>query len=75
MTMEVGTVFAAVAPVGVKDRLFVRLIVKLVAVPVAARGTVMTTGDHVAAVVVVANDAGFNAAHVAVEPLAAAPQE
>jgi hypothetical protein len=73
--MEVGTVFAAVAPVGVKDRLFVRLIVKLVA-PVAATGTVMTTGDHVAAVVVVANDAGFNAAHVAVvETVAGAPQK
>jgi hypothetical protein len=69
--MEVGTVF----PAAVKERLFVRLIVKLVA-PVAATGTVMTTGDHVAAVVVVANDAGFNAAHVAVvETVAGAPQK
>jgi hypothetical protein len=54
MTMEVGIVFGAVAPVGVNDRLFVRLIVKPpvvagdVPVPVPT-GTVITTGDQVAA--------------------------
>jgi hypothetical protein len=71
MTMEVGIVFAAVAPLGVNERLFVRLIVKLVAVPGAAMGTVITTGDHVPAVAAV----GFSAAHVAVEPVTAAPHE
>jgi uncharacterized membrane protein len=71
MTMEVGIVFGAVAPVGVNERLFVRLIVKLVAVPVAAMGTVITTGDHVPAVAAVR----FSAAHVAVEPVTAVPQE
>jgi len=76
MTMEVGIVFAAVAPVGVNERLFVRLIVKLVAVPVAAMGTVITTGDQVdGTVATVDTDAGFNAAHVAVEPVTAVPQK
>ena len=73
MTMEVGIVFA-VAPVGVvgvNERLFVRLIVKLVAVPAAAMGTVITTGDQVPAVPA----AAFSAAHVAVEPVTAVPQE
>jgi hypothetical protein len=50
------------------------LIVKLVA-PVVAAGTVMTTGDHVAGAVVVAADAGFNGAHVAVPVVAAVPQK
>jgi hypothetical protein len=63
ITSEVGTVFVPVA-VG-KDRLFLRLIVR--AWPV---GTVITTGDHVAAVV----DAGFNATQVAVAPATTAPQ-
>jgi hypothetical protein len=74
MTSEVGIVFA-VAPVGVvgvNERLFVRLIVKLVN-PELAIGTVITTGDHVAGVVV--TDAGFNAAHDAVEPVTAMPQK
>ena len=79
MTMEVGTVFAVVAPVGVNERLFVRLIVKLVAVPAAAAGTVITTGDQVAGTGGVAVgfpiDAGFNAAHAAVDPLTALPQK
>jgi len=68
MTMEVGIVFGVVV-VG-KDRLFVRLIVKLVAVPGEAMGTVITTGDHVGVVA----DVGFNATHVAVEPVGA-PQK
>jgi hypothetical protein len=55
-------VFAVVLFGGVKLRLFVRLIVSDVPV-----GTVITTGDHPAAV-------GFDAAHVAVEPLTGAPQ-
>jgi hypothetical protein len=63
ITSEVGTVFVPV-PAG-KDRLFVRLMMR--AWPV---GTVITTGDHVAAVV----DAGFNAMQVAVAPGAAVPQ-
>jgi hypothetical protein len=79
MTMEVGIAFAVVAPVGVNERLFVRLIVKLVAVPAAAAGTVITTGDHVPTAPAVAGaavvtDAGFKAAQVAVEPVARAPQ-
>src|SRR3974390_722358 len=57
--MEVGTVFAVVAPVGVNG------------VPV---GTVIRTGDQIAAAVAVAVDDGFNAAHVAVEPVTAVPQ-
>ena len=61
--------FGVVLPVGVKVRLFVRLIVRLV--PAALNGTVITTGDQVA----VATDAGFNAAHVAVEPVTATPQK
>jgi hypothetical protein len=73
MTREVGIVFAAapVGVVGVNERLLVRLIVKLVAVPVAM-GTVITTGDQpfiTAAAVAVAGvvtAAGFDAAHVAV---------
>jgi hypothetical protein len=52
------------------------LIVKLVAVPGAAMGTVMTTGDQVDGTVdTVDTDAGFNAAHVAVEPVTAVPQK
>ena len=78
MTMEVGMVFA-VAPVvvGVNDRLFVRLMVKLVAVPAAARGTVMTTGDQVEVVTpfVVVTDEGLSGPQVAVEPVAAVPQK
>jgi hypothetical protein len=78
MTREVGIAFAVVAPVGVNDRLFVKLIVKLVA-PEAATGAVMTTGDHVpiapaVAVAGVVTDAGFKAAQVAVEPVMRAPQ-
>jgi hypothetical protein len=66
----VGTVVAVVAPVGVKVRLLVRLIVKL-----CPAGTVITTGDQPAGVVVVARGAfGFNGAQVAVEPATAAPQ-
>ena len=61
ITIEVGTLFGVVVPVGVNVRLFVRLIVKA-----CPAGTVITTGDHVAGVVVVATDNGFNAAHVAV---------
>ena len=79
MTMEVGIVFAVVVPVGVNERLFVRLMVKPpvvagdVPVPVPT-GTVIRTGDHVptAPVVVVAavvTDLGFKAAQVAVEPV------
>jgi hypothetical protein len=65
MTREVGMLFGGVAaPVG-NERLFVRLIVKLVA-PEVASGTVITTGDQVEATpAVVDTDAGFNAAHVA----------
>jgi hypothetical protein len=72
--MEVGIVFAAapVGVVGVKDRLFVRLIVKLVA-PVAA-GTVMTTGDHVAGVVPTASEPGLSAAQAA-DPATCVPQK
>jgi hypothetical protein len=78
MTMEVGIAFTVVAPVGVNERLFVRLIVKLVS-PVVAAGTVITTGDHVptapaVAVAGVVTEAAFKAAQVAVEPLARAPQ-
>jgi hypothetical protein len=75
--MEVGIVFAVVVPVGVNERLFVRLIVKLVAVPAgAAIGTVITTGDQVdGTVATVDTDAGFNAAHVAAEPVTAVPQK
>ena len=73
MTREVGMLFVVVA-VG-NERLFVRLIVKLVA-PVAATGTVITTGDQVEATpTFVDTDAGFNAAHVAVAPVAAVPQK
>src|SRR5580693_5103805 len=60
---DVGTVFAVVAPVGVKERLFVRLIVS--ACPV---GTVITTGDQPLPTF------GFNEAQVAVEPVTTAPQ-
>jgi hypothetical protein len=73
--MEVGMVFAVVAPVGVNERLFVRLIVKLVAVPGAAAGTVMTTGDHVAGVVPTASEPGLSAAQAAAEPVTAVPQK
>jgi hypothetical protein len=57
--IDVGTVFPFA-----KDRLFVRL---MVSPPVAPVGTVITTGDHPA-------EAGFNLAHVAVEPVTAVPQ-
>ena len=75
ITIDVGMVFAVVVPVGVNDRLFVRLIVKLV--PVGTYGTVMTTGDQVDVVPVgvVITEAGFNAAQVAVAPVAAVPQK
>jgi hypothetical protein len=53
-------------PVGVNERLFVRLIVRLCPV-----GTVITTGDQIAGVIVAA---GFNGTQVAVEPVAAPPQ-
>jgi hypothetical protein len=61
ITSDVGTVFAVVLPVGVNERLFVRLIVKPCPV-----GTVITTGDQLAGVVPTAA-AGFNSAQVAVE--------
>jgi hypothetical protein len=71
--MDVGIVFAAVVlPVGVNERLLVRLIVRLVA-PVLATGTVITTGDQVdGTVATVDTEAGFSAAHVAAGPLAGA---
>jgi hypothetical protein len=62
--IEVGMVFAVVAPSGVNERLFVRLIVRPPAAPV---GTVITTGDQPPA-------DGFNGAQVAVEPVTAVPQ-
>jgi hypothetical protein len=67
--IEVGTVFVPVP--AVKDRLFVRLIVR--ACPVE---TVMTTGDQVdGTVATVDTDAGFNAAQVAVALATAVPQK
>jgi hypothetical protein len=63
--MDVGIVFAVVLPVGVNERLLVRLMVR--AWP---EGTVITTGDQVAGImggVVVAADSGFNAAQLAVD--------
>jgi hypothetical protein len=71
---DVGTVFAvAPAVVGVNERLLVRLIVRLVRVPAAPTGTVITTGDHVDATpAVVDTEAGFNAAQVAVDVTPAA---
>ena len=82
MTMEVGIAFAVVVPAGVNERLFVRLIVKLVAVPAAATGTVISTGDHmlptepagVVALVLNACTAGLRAVQVAVAPLTGVPQ-
>jgi len=79
MTMEVGIAFAVVAVAN--ERLFARLIVKLVA-PVAATGTVINTGDHilpteagrVVPLVLNACTAGLRAVQVAVDPLTAAPQ-
>jgi hypothetical protein len=44
----------------------------LLAVPA---GTVITTGDHFGGAVAGITDAGFNAAHVAVDPGAVAPQK
>ena len=65
---EVGMVFAVAAPVGVNERLFVRLIVRVCPV-----GTVITTGDHVDGTpTTVDTDPGFNAAHVAVDVTPAA---
>jgi hypothetical protein len=64
ITSDVGTVFAVVLPVGVNERLFVRLIVRPCPV-----GTVITTGDQLAGVVPTAAAAGFNSAQVAVEPV------
>jgi len=70
--IEVGTVFVPVP--AVKDKLFVRLIVK--ACPL---GTVITTGDQVdGTVATVDTDAGFNAAQVATGAIlvvAAVPQK
>src|SRR5882762_7358536 len=61
MVSEVGTVFATVAPVGVIERLFVRLMVRI-----CPAGTVITTGDQVEGTpTTVDTDAGFNAAQVA----------
>ena len=71
--MDVGIVFAVVLPVGVNERLLVRLMVRL-----WPAGTVITTGDQVAGVmggVVVAADNGFNAAHVAVDVVTSGPQK
>jgi hypothetical protein len=71
ITSEVGTVFVAVP--AVKERLFVRLICRICPV-----GTVMITGDHVdGTVATVDTDAGFSAAHVAVDvtPAARDPQK
>jgi hypothetical protein len=70
--IEVGTIFGEVAPTGVNERLFVRLIVMLVPAPLY--GTVIRTGDQVA-VPPIGADAGFNGPHVAVVPLTAAPQK
>jgi hypothetical protein len=74
--MEVGMVFAVVAPVGVNERLLVRLTVSDVA-PMAFTGTVITTGDQVKVVVVpdVNTDAGLSGAQVAADPVAAVPQK
>jgi hypothetical protein len=75
ITIDVGIVF----PADVNDRLFVRLIVRLVNPGLATAGTVITTGDQVeGTVVTVETDAGFNAAHVAAGPVAgvtAVPQK
>src|ERR1700690_59730 len=64
--MDVGITFGVVLPVaGVNERLLVRWIVKP-----WPEGTVITTGDHC-----VPADAGFVAAHVAVEPPTTVPQK
>jgi hypothetical protein len=63
--IDVGIVFGVVLPVGVKERLFVRLISNPPEAPV---GTVMTTGDHCPRLAA----AGFSAAHVAVDVTPAA---
>src|ERR1035438_5290711 len=63
ITIDVGILFGA--PDVVNERLLVSWIAKPPAAPV---GTVITTGDQPVAV-------GFNAAHVAVEPLTAVPQK
>src|SRR5260370_33431246 len=64
ITSEVGIVYGVVLPVGVNERLFVRLICRICPV-----GTVITTGDHVdGTVATVDTDAGFNAAQVAPGP-------
>jgi len=62
-------VFGVVAPVGVKVKLFVRLMVRY-----CPEGTVITTGDQVPTVAVPAATALFNATHVAVAPVTAVPQ-
>ena len=70
-----GTVFAVVAPVGVNERLLVRLTVSAVLETPGADsvyGMVMTTGDQTVGVAAVT--AGFNAAQVAVEPATTVPQ-
>jgi hypothetical protein len=55
ITSEVGILYGVVLPVGVNERLFVRLIVRT-----CPMGTVITTGDHPAVVVAVAaGAAGF----------------
>src|SRR5215472_3848178 len=63
--IEVGILFGVALPVGVNDRLFVRLICNP---PGAAVGTVMTTGDHCPSIAA----AGFSGAHLAVEMTPAA---
>jgi hypothetical protein len=67
--MDVGIEFGVVLPLGVNDRLLVRLMIR----PPGPVGTVITTGDQVPGGVVV--DDGFSAAHVAVDPVTAAPQK
>jgi hypothetical protein len=69
-------VFAVVLPVGVNERLLVRLIWRP---PVAPVGTVITTGDQVAGTGGVAaafpSDGGFRAVHAAADPVTAEPQK
>jgi hypothetical protein len=77
MVSDVGMAFATVAPVGTKERLFVRLTCRG-----CPAGTVITTGDHTGTVRVPNSivggtatfNAGFRAAQVAVEPVTAVPQ-
>jgi hypothetical protein len=62
ITSDVGILFGVELPDGVKERLFVRLIVRFCPV-----GTVMITGDHPV-------EGGFRGLHTAVEPFTAVPQ-